>query len=275
MIKRSLYGRAGVYMIWSIVKPERYYIGSTTSFGGRWKDHRNLLRYKRHHSHKLQNHYNKYGEDDLVFVILEEFVYVSETHLEEREGSCMILLNPFFNETGFTKSGLRFLPTEESIKRQSESLKRWWGKHGDIKRQRSQMYSGEGNPFYNKKHTEETRMKIRANRGDVSFTPERKKKLSDALKRAWAEGRRNSDHMKGRKASQATRDALLRANEIPINEYDLMGNLVREWNSIKEASIALGISFPTIKKGLQNEDYSFKGRKFKYNNGHGRICNKS
>ena len=61
---------AGIYCITSKVNGKRY-VGSSVRICKRWKDHLRALRNNKHHSQHLQNHYNKYGEDDLVFSILE------------------------------------------------------------------------------------------------------------------------------------------------------------------------------------------------------------
>jgi group I intron endonuclease len=62
--------QAGIYLIISKVNGKRY-VGSASRFCIRWGIHLNELRCNKHHSPHLQNHYNKYGEDDLVFSILE------------------------------------------------------------------------------------------------------------------------------------------------------------------------------------------------------------
>ena len=63
----------GVYIIFNKVNG-KYYIGSTTvSFKRRFNKHKLSLRKGVHHSVKLQNAWNKYGEDNFEFEILEEY----------------------------------------------------------------------------------------------------------------------------------------------------------------------------------------------------------
>jgi hypothetical protein len=66
---------------------------------------------------------------------------------------------------------------------------------------RSKSYSGKGNPFWGKKHSDETRAKIKKNRaknlpkrtgplpGTFKHTDEARKKISEASKRLWKEHR--------------------------------------------------------------------------------------
>lgn len=62
--------QAGIYLIVSKINGKRY-IGSSVRICVRWNEHKRDLRLNRHHSLLLQRHYNKYGEDDLVFSVLE------------------------------------------------------------------------------------------------------------------------------------------------------------------------------------------------------------
>jgi len=61
---------SGIYGIRSLVHPERIYIGSSTNIHKRWSQHRSHLRKGIHHNAKLQSHYNKYTESDLIFEII-------------------------------------------------------------------------------------------------------------------------------------------------------------------------------------------------------------
>lgn len=60
----------------------------------RWREHLNLLRKNKHHSDKLQRHYNKYGESDLIFIIIEpcftDWVITREQYYLNK-------LKPYFN----------------------------------------------------------------------------------------------------------------------------------------------------------------------------------
>lgn len=62
--------KAGIYAIKSN-RCERIYIGSTKKFRKRYREHLQSLRNNRHSSSKLQRFYNKYGEEELFFEVVE------------------------------------------------------------------------------------------------------------------------------------------------------------------------------------------------------------
>lgn len=64
--------RCGVYSITNLVTGKRY-IGSTSqNFKKRWRLHRSELRRGKHHSPRLQNAWNRYGEAAFEFAIVEQ-----------------------------------------------------------------------------------------------------------------------------------------------------------------------------------------------------------
>ena len=62
----------GIYKISSTIHPERTYIGSTANIKKRWNKHLYDLKHNKHHSIKLQRHFNKYGKNDLMFKLVEK-----------------------------------------------------------------------------------------------------------------------------------------------------------------------------------------------------------
>jgi group I intron endonuclease len=61
---------SGIYSITSKVSGKRY-IGSSIRICDRWNRHLRDLKANKHHSLMLQRHFNKYGEDDLLFAVVE------------------------------------------------------------------------------------------------------------------------------------------------------------------------------------------------------------
>lgn len=62
--------RCGIYRIINTVTGLSY-IGSAKNFERRYRSHLSDLRLNRHHSSKLQNSWNKYGEANFEFVVIE------------------------------------------------------------------------------------------------------------------------------------------------------------------------------------------------------------
>ena len=68
----KIYDRIGIYGIKNKIN-NCIYVGKTgMNFGDRWDSHRSLLRNNKHFNPYLQNAWNKYGEENFEFVIVEE-----------------------------------------------------------------------------------------------------------------------------------------------------------------------------------------------------------
>jgi hypothetical protein len=64
------YKNAGVYAIFS-AHNNRIYVGSSANLFVRMRQHLFELKHKRHHSYRLQEDFDKYGEDNFSFWVLE------------------------------------------------------------------------------------------------------------------------------------------------------------------------------------------------------------
>ena len=62
---------SGIYMIRNIIN-NKVYIGQSSDLKDRLAHHKSSLRHNRHYSSYLQNAWNKYGEENFEFIILEE-----------------------------------------------------------------------------------------------------------------------------------------------------------------------------------------------------------
>jgi group I intron endonuclease len=140
---------SGVYKIESVCKPERVYVGSSVNIHRRHNDHLWELRNQRHHSLKLQRHYNKYGKDDLVFTILEvppkdKIIEIEQKYIDE--------LNPYFNEAPSSASlaGYKY-PPEKLVNRTGRIMKE------STRLLKRKLMLGENNPFYGRRHTDKTK----------------------------------------------------------------------------------------------------------------------
>lgn len=111
---------SGIYKIQSIINPERCYIGSAINITQRWCVHLGSLKNKKHHSKKLQRHYDKYGKNDLIFSIL---IGCDKLDLITTEQFFIDSYNPYFNNCKTAGSMLGFKFSEETKLKQSISKK--------------------------------------------------------------------------------------------------------------------------------------------------------
>lgn len=109
---------SGIYKIQSKIKPNRIYIGSAVDIGDRWRCHLKGLRNNKHHSQKLQRHYNKYGEVDLQFSIL---LSCEKADLIRTEQYFIDSYNPYFNNAKIAGSTLGYKHSIETCKKNSEA----------------------------------------------------------------------------------------------------------------------------------------------------------
>lgn len=84
-------GKCGIY---KIIIGRHFYIGSSNNIANRLHTHKNTLHNNCHHNHTMQNCFNKYGPDALMFEVVEE---CTEDNLLEREGYYMQTLKPDMN----------------------------------------------------------------------------------------------------------------------------------------------------------------------------------
>jgi len=116
---------SGIYGIRSQVYPERIYIGGSGNIIRRWREHKSELDTGSHVNRKLQNHYNKYGVNDLVFEVIVE---CSRDVILKVEQSFLDLYKPYFNILIIAGSPIGIKRSKEAIERmrkpKSEETKR-------------------------------------------------------------------------------------------------------------------------------------------------------
>lgn len=139
-ITRDLKNVCGVYKIINLVN-NKIYIGSSCNLGQRLWCHRANLRHNKHHNPHLQNAWNKYGEENFDYCIIER---CSEDKQYEREQFYIDSCHPEYNIAEEVK-----LPSysEESRKKHSETRKRMF-KEGKLKPSKTTevyMYDLDGN----------------------------------------------------------------------------------------------------------------------------------
>ncbi len=166
----------GIYKIECLING-KVYIGQAFNIKHRWVEHRSSLNQGKHHSYHLQRAWNKYGSNAFKFEILEELPEDPDL-LYQRELYWMDKYQSLDRRYGFniSKGFNTYFTLPEKRKKEIIEKIRW-------------ALSGERNPNYGKKISEEQRRKLSLskkgkpspNRGK-SVPEEVRKKISESLK---------------------------------------------------------------------------------------------
>ena len=159
---------SGIYKIENKAN-SKIYIGSTINFTTRWWKHRALLRHCKHPNSHLQAAWNKYGESNFAFQIIEK---CSPDSLLSKEQYYINTMNPAYNQTMIA--------------------------------------------------------------GKIEMTSERRKKLSDAINRAYKSGR------------------LVKTEKI-VYQYDLRGNYITSYPSLTKASVSTNTDLSHLSSALHGK----------------------
>jgi group I intron endonuclease len=246
----------GIYRIKNLVNEKCYY-GSSKNIQKRWKTHLNQLRNKKHINCILQNAWNKYGEDNFIFEIVEECELENIFEVEQKyidtcgdyniglkaSGGDNISKNPNKDKiVENIKKGSKLwrdsLSDEERKERFSKPLDKnpnWKGGttyvycdcgkkigYGHTNCNQCRPRSDKNNPFFGKTHSEETKKKLR-------------------------------EKMLG---------------NIPINRKEIVINNI-EYMSYNDASDKLGIPITTIRWRVLSKNPKYKNYHF---NGEIKVC---
>lgn len=162
----------GIYKIENLVNG-KIYIGQSTNIEDRFAHHRSKQRHGSHENDHLQYSWDKYGEENFEFKIL---VACSEDDLDNLESKYIKIYDSMNRAKGYNleSGGNRNKHmSEESRKKMSEAkigmydgeMNPMYGVHlkhtEEWKKDISERNSGEGNPFYGHKHSQETKEKMR------------------------------------------------------------------------------------------------------------------
>lgn len=198
---------SGIYIIKSIGKPSRFYIGSAINIYKRRQYHLESLHKNKHHSHKLQRHYNKHGDTDLVFNVIQ---LCDKESLITLEQYFIDAYNPYFNECKIAGSCLGRKHSPETRAKISKANK------GQIP-----WIKGVG-------HSEETKKKIgNANKGREWSIEQREAARQRAMGNNHHAGHHQPESAKA-KISQTHRGKKMSADAILKIKKKLTGHEVKK-----------------------------------------------
>ena len=211
----------GIYQIKSKIN-NKIYIGSAIYFKNRWALHKKSLINNKHHSIYLQNHFNKYGLDDLEFIILE---VCDKSNLIVKEQFYIDKFNPEFNMCKIAGSALgikRSEETKEKVRKANLGLK-----HPEWRNKIKSKSQGGENHW--------TKFK------EIPFSKESKTKMSNSHKKLYENG-----YVHPRIKS--------------IIQYDLNDNYIQEWISISAAIKVYGKGIQNNLNNKTKTAYGYKWR---------------
>jgi len=248
LIYKSKLQMKNIVCIYSITNKinNKKYIGSTTCFSRRKRTHLNLLRKNQHHSIKLQNSYNKYGESNFIFEVIEEvsniekLIEIEQIHIDKNKPDLNVTLIAGLNShiglkrTESTKEKIRLAntgkkcsdETKEKLrninlgkKQSNETIQKKILSLKNSKKFQESLYSEE-----RLKKVKETRMK----NGGYVISEDQKKKISESLKLK----------------------KLQSAISKKICKFDLDFNLIETYPSMTKAEIDNGLKFGSLRYNI-------------------------
>lgn len=237
------YGISGIYMIKCLVN-NKFYIGSSVDIKNRWKGHIEGLKRGNHNNRHLQNAWNKYGESNFVFSVVEvcevEDLITREQHYIDEWKAC---------KKGFNIAAIAGKPsmTPETRKRQSESLKK---NVKFIEKSRDFMKNLHNDPESQKKLIESVRNseKVKETLKRINESPEHKEQVKNLLEQIHSDPRIQKI-VKGL-AQQNIRDESWKKahNQKDIVMLTPEGEIVRVFISLGEITKMMGFDTGKIKK---------------------------
>jgi group I intron endonuclease len=200
--------KSGIYLIKNIVN-NKVYVGSAVNINNRWREHKHRLKKGKHHSKHLQCAWDKYGEENFKFEIIEEVQ--NPLHLLAYEQVYLDYYKSYEDDRGYNickvaGSILGVKLSEETKKKMRETRK-------NISEETRQKLR-EAN--IGRKHSEETKQKIREKKTGKKFSEETRQKISEGNKgKKYSEEAKNkiSKANKGRKHSEETKQKLREAKK--------------------------------------------------------------
>ena len=223
----------GIYKITNTIN-NKVYIGQSDNLINRKQVHFYLLERGRHHNEHLQKSYNKYGIDNFIFEVIEE-----TEDLDTRELF-------WINEHGGVNSKLNYNLKDPQSKEWSDY----------VKVKQSKIMSGENNPNFGNKWSEDKKEKLSKERKGLTL----EERIGEEKARQAKE--RMSKSQKGRKHPEEVKEKIRQANvgeknpaygkgdrqrgeknpfygkkcenRKPIVQLDLEGNLIREYEFLIE-----------------------------------------
>lgn len=195
-----LHGKPVVYTIENKITGQCY-VGSTVDFVFRRWSHRKRLRDSVHHSFDMQSSWDKYGEDNFEFKIIE--LVKDKADLLEREQFWIDNLDSEFNMCKFAGSPRGLKHTEKAIENMRKAHR---GRtHWTLGKERPQE-TRDKMSIGMRRHWQENEHPLKGRKRSQETID----KMSIGMRKYWQE---NEHPLKGKEVSQETRDKISRSNK--------------------------------------------------------------
>lgn len=252
----------GIYKISSIIKPARIYVGSAVNCPKRYMEHLYSLRKNKHHSKKLQRHYNKYGEIDLVLSIIEKVD--DKKSLIKREQFYIDTFRPYFNicQTAGSNLGRKFGPHTEEHRRKISEGNRGIKRPGTAELLSIPIFKYDltGNLIKTYKSIAEA---IRKEGIRVRVHNNKNKTIGGFV---WVSSAGKLPNFKEISSSLSN---WRKGRMMPVLQVDKAGNIVNEFAGVREAGRQTGIdhrSIQSVAAGSNSKRHTAGGFKWVYKN---------
>lgn len=190
---------------------DKLYIGSTNDHVRREREHLSYLRNNKHHAVKLQRAYNKYGKSNFEFILLEE---CDVNILLNREQYYINEYKPFYNSLKIAGGFLGYNHPKESSLTHSERAKKQWENYTEKQKEEKLKYFKEYSENLKGKNLPEN-IKLKISKSAI--INKAGKRLSEIKRKMIEEG-------------------IYKYNAMPISQFDLSGNFIQDFNSVKDAA---------------------------------------
>jgi len=204
VLSKDIMKTSGIYKIINKING-KYYVGSSDNIYKRYITHKNFLNNNNHINTILQNSWNKYGNTNFDFVIIEKvpkenlliteqkYLNIAITERNKCYNICFDASSPMkgrkhdekTKELMSIKRRLQIRPpcsqeTKEKIKKSnSRTYEEIYGveKSKEKTNRQSVMWKGQNNPMYNRHHTLEAKLKMSNCRIGKKHSTETKEKI--------------------------------------------------------------------------------------------------
>ena len=270
--------KTGIYTIEFKNKPNIYYVGSASKtknkqkhnngFNGRWREHLFLLFNNRHYNKKLQNNFNKYGKENIIFKIIE---LCDIEYCQSLEQYWLNMLDSYSNGYNLTyvveKPTIGRIVSQSERNKSSERMKGEKNHQFNISRTPNILqYDFEGNFIKEWKSIKQISDDLNIDGGNISKCCNKKQLTYKNYFWFFKDDKDDKlEYIKNtlfrKKISLSKRNQ--RGIDKPVLQY-LGYEFINEFKSLKEATEYVNGSSGNISKVCQNKKTSYKGFIWEY-----------